>query len=199
MHEVVAGGGVGEPVLAFSSRAGWDVPDAGDWRVDPDRACGIAVESASHNFDLLRWLGGEVAAASGLTTNVTHSDLDAFDDNVVATLSFENGAIGLVRNSWTSGVAYLRHGVIGTDGAVVEGDGWWRLDRLTRADGEGEEETVTFDEETATAMGYRAEPRAFVEAVAGGNPPAVGVHDGLRALELSHAVRSGARSSRGRN
>ena len=47
---------------------------------------------------------------------------------------------------------------------------------------------VEFDEETATDMGYRGETEAFVECVATGAEPSVGVRDGLRALVLSYKI-----------
>ncbi|WP_167837412.1 Gfo/Idh/MocA family protein [Halosimplex halophilum] len=193
LRDLVAGGALGEPVTLFSARSGSGVPSAGNWRVDPEQACGVTVESASHNLDLLRWLGGAVAGAGGATANVSHPEIDGFDDNVVATLSFESGAVGCVRNSWTSPVETLRHGVIGTEGAaVLEGDGWWRHDRLTyRTDGDRHATTVAFDDGTATDTGYRGETRAFLDAVAADADPPVDARDGLRALELSHQILSG--------
>jgi predicted dehydrogenase len=106
---------------------------------------------------------------SGHSTNVTQPELDAFDDNMVASVRFERGAISVVQNSWTSHAEHLRHGVIRTEGtAVIEGDGWWRLDRLTHATGDGDPTTVNFDEGTATSGGYAAETDAFLRCVAGG-------------------------------
>ena len=193
MREILAGGEIGDPVTVFSDRAGYGVPQEGNWRVDPDQACGITVESASHNIDLLRWLGGEIASASGRTTNVSHPELDGFDDNVVATVQFEDGPIGWMQNSWTSHVEYLRHGVVGTEGAVLlEGDEWWRLDRLTHAtESDPYPTTVTFDSETATEMGYEGETDAFLQSVADGASTPVDVSDGLRALEVSHEILDG--------
>lgn len=189
MKALVASGAVGEPTSVVSARAGWGVPEEGNWRIDPEQACGVTIESASHNVDLLRWLGGEIESAAGATANVTHPELERFDDNVVATAEFESGAIGAIQNSWTSRVEYLRHGVVGTEGAVlVEGDEWWRLDRLTHAQNGERPRTVEFDAETATDMGYRGETRAFLDAVAEGERPPVGVRDGLRALEVSHEI-----------
>lgn len=190
MRELLAAGEVGEPVTIFSVRAGYGGPQGDDWRIDPEQACGVTIESASHNIDMLRWLGGEIEAASGQTANVTHPELDSFDDNTLATVKFERGAIGLLQNSWTSHVEYLRHGVIGTEGAVVvEGDEWWRLDRLTHAtETDPYPRTITFDAETATEMGYAGETDAFLESLASGSSPPVDVSDGLRALEVSHAI-----------
>lgn len=190
LRGIVADGGVGDPVALFSTRTGWGVPEGDDWRTTPGEACGIAVESTAHNVDVLRWLGGEIDHAAGATTNVTHPELETFDDNAVAHLTFESGAIGTVLNSWTSHIEGLRHGVIGTEGsAVVAGDGWWRLDRLEHATADGTD-VVEFDDEVATEMGYRGETEAFVESVSEEAEPPVTVADGLRALELCHAIRS---------
>lgn len=188
LRSIVADGKIGEPVCLFSARSGWGVPGGDNWRTDPDQACGITVESTSHNLDLLRWLGGEIATAGGATTNVTHPELDRFDDNMVAHVTFENGAIGTILNSWTSHVESFRHGVVGTEGTVVvDGDGWWRLDRLEYATDE-DSTTHQFDEDVATEMGYRGETETFLECVAEGTALPVGVADGLRALELSHEI-----------
>ena len=190
MRELLDAGDVGDPVTVFSTRAGYGAPRGGGWRDDPEQACGVTIESTSHNIDMLRWLGGEIESVSGRTANVTHPELDSYDDNTLATVSFERGAIGLLQNSWTSRVEYLRHGVIGTEGAViVEGDEWWRLDRLTHAtETDSYPKTITFDSETATEMGYAGETEAFLESLASGTSPPVDVSDGLRALEISHAI-----------
>jgi predicted dehydrogenase len=192
LHELVDDGDLGDPVQVFSTRAGYGVPSGDNWRTDPAQACGVTVESTSHNVDLLRWLGGEVESASGHVANVTHPEIEQFDDNMVATLGFADGPIGLVQNTWTSHVEYLRHGVVGTEGAaVVEGDEWWRLDRLTYATESDEgPTTISFDSETATDMGYAGETDAFLRSVVAGTAPPVGVTDGLRALEISHEIRS---------
>ena len=190
MGEFLADGDIGDPITIFSTRAGHGDPEDEDWRLDPEQACGVTIESASHNIDMLRWLGGEIEDVSGQTANATHPEIESFDDNVLATVTFERGAIGLLQNSWTSRVEYLRHGVIGTDGAaLVEGDEWWRLDRLTYAtETDAYPRTITFDAETASEMGYSGETDAFVESLSAGRNPPVTVYDGLRAVEISHAI-----------
>lgn len=193
MQEMLADGEIGAPITVFSDRAGYGVPQEDNWRVDPDHACGITIESASHNIDLLRWLGGEIASASGRTANVSHPELELFDDNMIATLQFEDGPMGWMQNSWTSHVEYLRHGIVGTEGAIVlEGEEWWRLDRLTYArESDPYPQTITFDSETATEMGYPAETDAFLQSLAEDTIPPVDVYDGLRALEVSHEIFDG--------
>ena len=181
---------IGTPVMWFSQRAGMGVPGDDNWRVDPDQACGITIESASHNIDFLRWLAGDVASASGQVRNVSRPDLEHFDDNMVATLSFDNGAIGVIQNSWISSLESLSHGVIGSDGAVVlEGEGWWRHDRLTyRTASDDDATTIEFDESEATAMGYRGETDAFVEMLNSGNVSPVDEKDGLATMKISQQI-----------
>ncbi|PSP76630.1 hypothetical protein BRC86_01170 [Halobacteriales archaeon QS_3_64_16] len=190
MREFLADGDIGDPITVFSTRAGHGEPEEEDWRLDPEQACGVSIESASHNIDMLRWLGGEIESVSGRTANATHPEIESFDDNMLATVTFEQGAIGLLQNSWTSRVEYLRHGVIGTEGAVlVEGDEWWRLDRLTYAtETDDYPRTIAFDAETATGMGYSGETDAFIESLSADRSPPVTVYDGLRAVEISHAI-----------
>lgn len=192
LRELLVDGKLGDPTQIFSTRAGYGVPQGDNWRINPDQACGVTIESTSHNIDLLRWLGGEIATASGAVMNVTHPELEQFDDNMVATVQFEDGPVGLIQNSWTSHQEYLRHGIIGTEGAaVVEGDEWWRLDRLTyTTQEEPYPKTITFDSETATDMGYAGETDAFVTSLSEGSEPPVGVSDGLRALSVSHEILS---------
>ncbi len=45
-----------------------------------------------------------------------------------------------------------------------------------------------YDDAVATAMGYQGETDAFLESVAAGTVPPVGLEDGLRALEVSHDI-----------
>ncbi|MFB6136424.1 MAG: Gfo/Idh/MocA family protein [Halobacteriaceae archaeon] len=194
VRDLVAGGDLGVPLQQFHVRGGEGIPEGENWRTDPEQATGIAVESLSHELDLARWLGGEVAAVRGETLG-TLPDLPAFDDNVSATLRFESGAIGTLQVSWTASVPYTARGVVGTEGSVVvESEDIWDVRRLRVNTGDGVE-TVEFDDDAATDMGYAAEDRAFVDAVRAGETPPVTVHDGMAALELSHELRDSATGS----
>lgn len=194
---VIENGTIGTPVMRTSQRTGMGIPEAGNWRLNPGQACGVTIESTAHNIDLLRWLGGEITSATGVVRNVTMPDLETFDDNVVGALAFADGAIGLLQTSWTAGQGMLRHGVIGTDGAVIlEGDGWWRHDRLIEHTGPEEAPTITeFSEAEATDMGYAGETDAFLEMLDAGRAPPVDARDGLRALEVATELRDASEVS----
>ena len=190
LFDRIDSGTIDEPIYAFSMRGGWGIPDAGNWRLDPEHACGVTIESAPHNVDLLRRMCGEIEDATGHTRNVTEPSLENFDDNMVGTVSFDDGTIGLVQNTWTANHAYLRHGVFRTAGAVVlEGDTWWRHDRLIAArQDENHIRMIEFGPDTASDMGYAAETGVFLTALANSDTSPVTVADGCRAVEISHAL-----------
>lgn len=189
LAELVTDGTLGRPLQYYSVRVGAGPPGEDSWREDPDQACGMTVESLSHDIDLLRWWGGEIVAASGEALG-SRADLETFDDNMGATFRYADGAIGVLQASWSADISYGRRGVIGTEGtAVLDGDDMFRTDRLRweRADGtaSGEE---TFSETVATDLRYDAEGRAFLDAVMADEEPPITVHDGLRALEIARDI-----------
>ena len=68
-----------------------------NWRVDPDIAGGgYFYDLASHQFDLLDFLLGPIASASGFAAN--QAGLYAAEDIVTATWQFESGVLGT--GSW---------------------------------------------------------------------------------------------------
>ncbi|MDX1748103.1 MAG: Gfo/Idh/MocA family oxidoreductase, partial [Halobacteriales archaeon] len=189
LNELATDGTLGRPLQYFSVRVGSGPPGEDSWREDPAQACGMTIESLSHDIDLLRWWGGEIVAASGEALG-SRADLETFDDNMGATFRYADGAIGVLQASWSADLSYGRRGIIGTEGtAILDGDDMFRTDRLrwNRADGTdaGEE---TYDEQTATDLRYDAEGRAFLDAVIAGEEPPITVHDGLRALEIADDI-----------
>jgi len=198
LRELARDGTLGRPLHYFSTRMGAGPPGEDSWREDPDQACGMTIESLSHDLDLLRWLGGEVVRAHGEAIG-SRPELAALDDSMGATLRYESGAVGALHASWNAEIPHGRRGIVGTEGtAVVEGDGMFALDRLRwrRADGTDEgsvefpEAVATFSDDVASTMSYREEGRAFVDALRAGDPMPIGVHDGMRALELAHEILS---------
>lgn len=196
LRELAHDGTLGRPLHYFSVRMGSGPPGENSWREDPEQACGMTIESLSHDLDLLRWLGGEVTAAGGQAVG-SRPELAALDDGMGATLRYEDGAIGVLHASWASDIPHGRRGVVGTEGtAVIEGDDMFALNRLRwrRGDGtaEGDVEfphrVAAFADDVAAEMSYRAEDEAFVEALRAGEPMPIDVHDGMRALELAHDV-----------
>ena len=119
MHEMVKSGMFGEPVNVFSYRVG---PGYGygknnaiygnSWRTDPKYACGMTIESVSHEFNLLTALAGEFET---IACNVkgTMPSIPQYDTNSTMVMRCKNGAVASIMTSWSSGaganIGCVRH------------------------------------------------------------------------------------------
>lgn len=150
---------------------------------------GGVILTLCHPLDYLRWLVGEVVAVQAMTASVGGFGLDV-EDTADITLRFQSGCVGSVH------VDYLQRppahwlqitgerGVIrwdNADGVVHVGQpepgGWSTLpppDPFERNDM------------------FMAEARHFLDAIAGRANVAVGLADGVRALEIALAARESA-------
>lgn len=100
-YELVQSGELGE-IVHFRARYlqswGWEEPERAAWRFDASLAgTGAIGDLGAHSIDLARYLVGEPTAVSALVrTFVPNREVD---DAFVATLEFENGAIGTLEAS----------------------------------------------------------------------------------------------------
>ena len=97
--------------------------DTGNWRGSFDLdGGGVLINQAIHTIDLLQWLMGGVDSVFGKTGTYNHK-MDG-EDNAVATLQFNNGAIGVIQASTSVLPARSRrieiHGEKGT--VIIDGD-----------------------------------------------------------------------------
>jgi predicted dehydrogenase len=90
-------------LMAVSFRDDQYIPTHGryasTWRVDPALAGrGALLEHSIHDVDVLRWVGGEIAAVSG-TTREFHGH-DRIDDVAVARLEYADGGVAALTSVW---------------------------------------------------------------------------------------------------
>ncbi len=188
-------GELGRPIQLFRQRLGFLPQSKGNWRVDAAQLCGLTVESASHDIDLLRWLGGEIVAATGVV-HESNPELPGYDDTVAASLRFASGATGMLQVSWASRVQQNQLGVFGTDGAdVITGAGLWASERLQRSrSGQELPMSIDIDPVQANDDGYLGENRAFLALLRGEEVAHPNVQDGLRTVEISHDILASSRA-----
>lgn len=187
-------GDIGTPIQFFRQRIGYLPMSKDNWRVDAAQLCGLTVESASHDIDLLRWLGGEILSATGVV-HESDPDLPGYDDTMAASIRFVSNATGVLQVSWASRLQYNQLGVFGTRGAdIISGAGMWASDfhSSSRA-GEADPVCVAIDAATANDDGYGGENRTFLALIRGEDVPYPGVYDGLRTVEISHDVLASSR------
>jgi inositol 2-dehydrogenase len=149
-----------------------------------------------HDFDLARWLvGSEVSEVYALGKVLVYPKLAEFGDvdNAVVSLTFENGALGVVDLSRNARYGYdIRAEVLGDEGALSIGGLQQTPLLVLSRDGVAHDVYPWYPERFADA--FLGEVTAFVDAVQGGRTPKPGGLDGRRATEIGVAALESWRS-----
>ena len=188
LKETLDSGRLGEVYHFWSHRFGLGIGKGYNWRTDPDLMCGMAIESLSHDIDLMRYMVGDPLDVRS-TVFESRSDLPGFDTDVNAVFTLAEGSTALIHASWSSHLGGNARGVLGTKGAaIVEGPGLWesRYLRIKTEDMQHEERIVLND--PLDLASYVAESESFVTCVDQDLTPSVTGQDGLRALAISYAL-----------
>jgi UDP-N-acetyl-2-amino-2-deoxyglucuronate dehydrogenase len=126
VHELLAAGAFGTPVLANAHILWWrsqEYYDSGEWRgtwaLDGG---GVLMNQSIHSIDLLQWFMGPVRSVCAYTGTLAHRI--ETEDTAVATLRFASGALGSIAATTSAypGVS-TRLEILGSEGsAVIEDD-----------------------------------------------------------------------------
>lgn len=176
------------------------------WRGDPEISGGGAVmNQAIHSVDLLRWMMGEVKEVSAFSAMLGHHDLDV-EDTAVATLRFENGALGVIEASTAVFPgSYKRMEILGTGGSVITEEETivkWEFSEESDLDNEirlrfSGEETVgggVTDPKAIKDTGHIRQISDMVEALETGRPPVIDAEEAAKAVEIIEAIYKSART-----
>jgi len=169
---------------------------------DRDSMRGVALDLATHDIDVMRYLTGtEVARVFGETSRRL---LDRAEDLLCATLRFENDANGLLEVNWLTPTKVRELTVTGELGVCQVDyltqdltfyehpmkDTEW--DALAGMRGPGEGDMVRYA--LARREPLRVEWEAFLAAVRAGGPAPVTGRDGLAALSTARAIQEAGRT-----
>jgi predicted dehydrogenase len=175
-----------------------------DWRFYQERAPGGSLSQIGvHQFDTLRYLGGDVAAVSASAAR--HSLVGAeVEDQWIVTAHFADGKLGLVLSNWTSPGTYSIR-VTGADGLMfydINQTFWPTPERLhehatfylqARGKGPGERETLPVPKSNM----FRDELEMFADSVASGKPCELSAENGCQAVAAIYAaIKSAHENSR---
>lgn len=201
-------GRLGTPVLGRAQLSCWYPPIEGAWRQDPATGGGGSLmDMGGHCIDLLEMFFGPVRRVSCHTNRTVHPY--ASEDSAVATLFFENGALGIVDaffcipdeasqnrlELYGSLGSILATGTIGQgergkmEAFLKEGSGAYDAQQ---ARGEGGGIAI----EPAPVNMYRAEIEEFGSAILEGREPSNGAGPGLRSQKTLAACYGSARSGK---
>lgn len=190
---LVRDGELGKPLAAWVLRVAPSLPAPhANWRTTPGLLCGVTIESASHDIDLVRWTFGEIETATGVTSSAL-PELEGFDDTLAAVLQPADGPPVTLTISWSSAISTSSRGVTGTDGAAcLVGPDMWTLTEFRWVKTGAAETIEPIDLAEGADLGYRAASEHFVGCLREQRDPDVTTADGLAALEVSLALRASA-------
>ncbi|HEY8437220.1 MAG TPA: Gfo/Idh/MocA family oxidoreductase [Candidatus Limnocylindrales bacterium] len=151
---------------------------------------GSFLDMSVHDFDLARFLVGEIEEVSAWGANLIDDRFaEGGDiDTAVTMLRFENGALGVVEMSRRSAWGYdIRTEVAGHDGKVVVEAAQKTTATFSRRFGFEGDHYESFPDRFEVA--YRIELETFFRTLGEGGVPAPGPEEALRTLQVALAAR----------
>jgi virulence factor len=145
------------------------------------------LDDGVHAIDTLRWIcGGEVVEVQSHTKRVGAPDINF----ISALLHFDNGATGLMINSWSSGRRIFKV-EMHAPGICVEAEHEGKGRLYASGDTKGiEYDTceVAGSDEFYVYGGFQAKNREFIDAVKAGTQPQSNFADALKTMEIAEII-----------
>jgi predicted dehydrogenase len=145
------------------------------------------MDDSVHAIDTLRWMcGGEVVDIQSVTRQVGVPDINL----ITALIRFDNGATGVLLNSWVSGRRTFRvemHASGICAEAELEGKGYLYADGDTKGT-EYDTRDVAGSSENFVFGGFQAKNREFIDAVKSGRQPGSHFGDALKTMEVAEKI-----------
>ncbi len=174
----------------------------GTWEFDGG---GALMNQAIHSVDLLLWLMGPVAEITAQTALLAHQRIEV-EDTAVATVRFQNGALGIIEASTAAYPGSLKrievHGSTGS--AVIEEEDIVKWDFQTSRPEDAEiREKMTMKisggggAADPAAIGHHGHAMLFadvVRAIETGEKPLIDGHEGRRSVEVIRGIYNSAKS-----
>lgn len=191
MKETLSREDAGKPIQAWSLRTHFLDPNAQvydkyrdhyystpSWYFDDEKAKGPIFSHGSHDYDMLRWLCGEIEsvfAYGGTYLLPPGSVADAF----TVSLRFQNGGIAQVSTPWVTRVEYDMTGVAAENLTVVNNNGEVRV-----KDKDNPERRTTF---TQNDMWMQLNGH-FIDCIRNDKEPLISLEDGLKTIAVAEAA-----------
>jgi len=206
MKETIAGGELGKIFLS-DAYIKWNRTqayyDSAQWRgtLALDGG-GALINQAIHTIDLLRWMLGKVETVFGHIGTFTHTGIEG-EDTAVATLRFQNGAIGVIEASTSVQPAMDRrieiHGEKGT--AILAGNSLHLLaTKFSQQENASPNETsasgASSPLQNFTAESHRRQYEAILNAIEHNQTTPVSGEESLESLAIVLAIYDSAKRDR---
>jgi len=180
---------IGEVLFArgWIGHAGWQI---GTWYSDSEViGGGTLLDNGCHLLDIYRWFLGEVESCVGFAST-TLWPIAPLEDNAMALFRFGGGKTAFLQSSWTEWAGYMYLEVYGTEGLIrIDNRGQDCVATLCTRQGQNS----VFDYSKEPPKSYILEFDDYINCIAGGRQPSPSGFDGLRAVQMAHAVYESAR------
>ena len=195
MRDAVAAGKIGEVQYVRVSSRDPEPPPAEYAAVSG----GIFMDMMIHDLDMVRYLSGQEVVelyAQGACL-IDPAIGEAGDvDTATITLKLANGALATIDGSRKAVYGYDQRGeVFGSKGCVVNANDSNSNIVISTVDGVTAEKPLWFFLERYMGS-YQAEVREFIECIANGTEPRVGIEDGLVSIKLALACSKSLKENR---
>ncbi|QZT35236.1 inositol 2-dehydrogenase [Caldalkalibacillus thermarum TA2.A1] len=195
VRDIVQEGKIGDPhIIKITSR------DPAPPSLDYIKVSGgLFVDMAIHDFDMARYVSGseveEVFVKGGVLVDPAIGEAGDIDTAVI-TLTFNNGAIGIIDNSRQAVYGYdQRVEVFGSKGCVTTNNDYPNTAQWWTADGVHGDKPLYFFLERYKES-YVEEVKAFIDCIIHDKKPAVDGQDGLQAELIAYAAKKSLLESR---
>lgn len=145
------------------------------------------LDDGVHAIDTLRWMcGGEVVGVESVCRRIGAPDINFF----TALLHFDNGATGVLVNSWTSGRRIFRV-EMHAPGICAEAEHENKGHLYADGDTQGREfdtRAVAGSNEFYVYAGFQAKNREFIDAVKQGTQPPSYFGDAVKTMEVAETI-----------
>ena len=189
VREIVVSEQLGKPISMHVHRIGGPWQGGSyhtDWRMQREKCGGFLMEVNAHEIDFMRWTCGEIKKVYAAGGTYIQHEAD-YADLVVASLNFENGAVGLLHSGQVSAIGGYGGRVDCENGSIFFPQIWGGDSKIQikRFDGSGEDIPIS---SMQVESPVRAEIRAFIDATIDGVTPPVAGADGRAATEIALAA-----------
>ena len=200
--ELIDGGAIGKPLFV----RGWIGHDGKRvlhaWNVKREMSGGGTVlDNGAHILDLFRWFVGDFSECFGKVATL-HLPIEV-EDNGMGIFRAEDGRMAFIQSSWTEWSGYMYMEIYGSEGSVIidnRGEkavntGKWIVTSntiYTAKDGSRQ----VFDYSAEPPQSYELELRDFITSVESGRQPIASGYDGMKVVEMVHAIYESSRTGR---
>jgi predicted dehydrogenase len=196
MREALDAGRFGKLVLG-TVRVRWArhqaYYDQDDWRGTWSMDGGVLTNQASHHVDMLEWMMGDVSSVFARAKTVL-ADIEA-EDTAVVTLTFRNGALGIIEATTATRPTNLEGSIsiLGEHGAVVVGGiAMNKMETWTFENPEEDDkhilEEYTVNPPNVYGFGHQAYYEHVVDCIDNDRRHLVDGLEGRKSIELINAI-----------